>query len=525
VGEFVSSFQKTWQGLTAAQRVGTVLALAAGGLLLAGVSYFANRPEYRPLAGGDASKVAEIAGALETAGITPRVNGTTVLVPADQFDRAYIAVASLGLNTDGVGFELLDKGTNAFTTSLLEKVNVQRATAGEIERILRGYPGIAKARVLISQDRETWRTTEKDGTASVSLTLRPGNQLGATDVAAIQACVANAWHSLRPENVAVMANGKKLTRETLDNDNKSFAAANHQLLTQSEFEETLRRRAQDALDRAQGPGKTNVTVVATLNFDHTLEKTRNGGDPDKRVPKRTETKETSRTNAEPSPVGAVGPSGDLASGAGDVNTAPRGENSETLNSTTTEYFETFVDTIHEKKGFEVTRLSVALFVDKSLGSRLAELEKVVKAAVGFDEKRKDQFSATSESEFAKPAEEVPAAEAVGSTNLPELISTGGRVAVLIALTILFLVLVKRAGRGSEARGTLTPMPGRGNPGAAGYAGAMNAVGAALPDGGEQRSPEELARNSALKNATAAAVSDPAAGGRVVRSWLEERRAR
>jgi flagellar M-ring protein FliF len=526
LADFLSSLQKTWQGLSAPQRVGTILAVLAGGGILAGISYFANRPEYRALAGGDPTKLGEIAAALESAGIQPKIIGNSVTVPVEQFDKAYLAIASLGLNTDGVGFELLDKGTNAFTTSLLEKVNVQRATAGELERILRGYPGISKARVLISQDRESWKTNEKDGTASVSVTLRPGVQLGATDVAAIQACVANSWHSLRPDNVAVIANGKKLTRETNEAD-KSFAAANHQLLTQGELEDGLRKRAQEALDRAQGPGKTHVTVSATLNFDTLVEKSE-VLDPDRKSPRKVEQKDTNHTSGDGGTAGAVGVAANVPNENAERPATKSESSTEIDNSVTTEYVQSSTSKVHEKRGFEITRLSVALFVDKSLRDRLPELEKVVKAAVGFDEKRKDQFSGSAESDFAKLPDEQPAAEPVASSNLPELVATGGRVAVLLGLIVLFLFLLKKAGKAQP----MTIYPQRA--GAAGggavfhpnQAGGGANIPGALPEGAViEKSPEETARNTVLKNATSAAVADPAAGGRVVRSWLEEKRGR
>mgnify|MGYP003693682321 CR=1 FL=1 len=198
---------------------------------------------------------------------------------------------------------------------------------------------------------------------------------------------------------------------------------------------------------------------------------------------------------------------------------------------TTEYDQSKTSLVHEKKGFEITRLSVALFVDKSLRDRLPELEKVVKAAVGFDDKRKDQFSGSAESDFAKPPRRRPWLEPVSSSNLPELISTGGRVAALLGLVGLFLLLLKKAGRNQ----TVTMIPHRagvpGSPAAGGYIPNQTGMGAnvpgALPDVsvGIEKSPEEMARNQVLRNATSAAVADPAAAGRVVRSWIEEKRGR
>jgi flagellar M-ring protein FliF len=535
--DFLNSLKQTWNALSAPQRAMSLLVLLVSVGVLAAVSYFGNRVEYRSLAVGDPAKIGEVATLLESAGIKPKITGNSIQVPVDRFDDAVLSIARQGLNTDGLGFELLDKSTNAFTTSLLEKVNVQRAVAGELERILRGYPGIASARVLISQERESWKSTGKDGTASVSVSLRPGVVLAPSDVAAIQACVANAWHSLRSENVAVIANGRKLTRDAGEGSDRSFAAANHQLTSQIEFEESLQRKAQNALDRAQGSGKTYVTVSAELDFDSKTEK-KYVVDNEKVAPRREETRESSKGASEASNTGSVGVSSNTPADAS--NTPKSGESSRDTDKTTTvENAFSYDDTVTEKRGFSVKRLSVALFVDQSIKTRLPELEKVVKAAVGFDAQRADQFSATSESEFQKPIEEEKAPAPVSGTGTFELISTGGRVGALIALAALFLYLVRRANRAPREQ-TITLHPASGAV-AGGASGSSSAAGISAGDGGARpamtgpmggmvaagsdRSPEELARAAIATIAATAAAADPAAAGRVVRSWLEEKRTR
>ncbi|MFN0205560.1 MAG: flagellar basal-body MS-ring/collar protein FliF [Planctomycetota bacterium] len=521
--DIFASLRQTWSALTAGQRVGTILVVLVSAGVLAGISYFGNRVEYRALAVGDPTKIGEIASSLESAGIKPRVQGNSIQVPVDRFDEAVLSIAKQGLNTDGVGFELLDKGTNAFTTSLLERVNVQRAVAGELERILRGYPGIATARVLISQDQEGWRKQEKDGTASVSVMLRPGNSLSANDVAAIQSCVANAWHTLKPENVSVNANGKKLTRDVNTDMDKQFSAANHQLAAQLEYEDALQKRAQLALDRAQGPSKTIVTVVAELDFDSKTEKSY-VVDPEKIVPKTETIHEASKGNANASSSGVTGITGNTPADSPGV--AAAGADSKDIDKTTTvDNAISYNDRVTEKRGFSVKRLSISLFVDQSLKKRLPELEKAVKAAVGFDDKREDQFSATAESEFQKPDEESAPVQPVSSSNIPELMSTGGRVGALVALAILFLFLIKRANR-SAKMATAGSRPGVQYTSDQGVTqGRAGAMGTADIAAGSDRPPEEIARASVAKNAATAATSDPAAAGRVVRTWLEEKRPR
>lgn len=531
--EFFNSLKQTWGALSAPQRVATILVLLAAVGLLAGISWFANKVEYRPLAVGDPTKIGQIATVLESSGIVAKVSGNAVQVPVERFDEAMLAIARNGLNTDGVGFEILDKSTNAFTTSLMEKVNVQRAVAGELERIIRGYPGISSARVLISQDRETWRASEKDGTASVSVTLRPGYSLNQGDVSAIQSCVANAWHSLKPENVAVMANGRKLTRDQSGAMDTQFTAANYQLQSQVEFEETIRKRAQEALDRAQGAGRTYVTVNAELNFDTKMEKI-HLIDKENTAASSEDIKESTHNNGL---ADAGGPTGVTSNTPGDTknNASGGGAGRDVEKTTTTKFENSFTDRMSEKRGFEVKRISVALFVDQALKARLPELERTVKAAVGFDERREDQFSATAESEFAKAADASPEAAPVSSNSMPELVSTGGRVLALIGLVVMFLLLLKRAGNGPRftPQGQVAGGASAARPASAGGGGGVAdspAGGGAVSYGGDVAvgspgSPEDMARQAVARSAAVAATSDPASGGRVVRSWLEEKRPR
>src|SRR5262245_20926804 len=151
MADFLGSFKKTWLGLTVAQRAGVVFVMLAALALTAGVSYFGGQTEWRKLARVEDSKqLADVLSALEAAKIPTRLaDADTVLVPADAYYKANSEIVRKGLRTGGAGFELLDK-SNAFTTSLLEQVNVQRAVMGELEKVLREFPAVASARVLIA---------------------------------------------------------------------------------------------------------------------------------------------------------------------------------------------------------------------------------------------------------------------------------------------------------------------------------------------------------------------------------------
>lgn len=541
----VDNIQKTWQSLGASQKVTIILSTVASLAIVGALTWYGGRPEWRTLTtGGDSRQVAEILGALDSVKIEHRLEGAdVVLVRADQLQQARQEVIKKGLNSDGVGFELLDK-TNAFTTSLLEQVNVQRAFMGELEKMIEAWPGVGEARVLIASEKESWRGNDKTGTASVNIRMKRGYILGQGDVSGIQSLVAGAWSTLKPERVTVVVDGKKLTRDPGEGDQAIFAAANEQLSTQREYEMALVKNAQTALDAALGSGKAIVTVHAELDFDSQVE-TMNIADPEAKLVTSESTTKTKKSGGKPTGGGAAGTSSNLPGASANAQNAQTpADETETSDTTETKYEYPKTQKTVKKNGFSVKKLSVALLADSSLKDRATELEGIVKASVGFETVRGDVYSGSASTEFPKPPDPLTSLPPAPTVDFNRLIADGGRAAVLLGLVVLFLFIVKRGGRapaerrsaatgeGGEQDVTLVPQRGGagvppGSPaiggmpaGAAAYAGTAAALPGAPDLGVDDRSPEQAARVALARNAAAAALRDPGVAGNVVRTWLE-----
>lgn len=519
-----ASVKGLWQGLTTAQRGGIAIAMIGALAFVGFLSWFGNRPEWRVVVrDAEPRDAADMVAALEQASIPVQVTGggTAIAVSADRVSDAFREFAKKQLPKSGVGLEIFDATTLSWT-SFLEQTNLRRGTQGEIERTLRTWPGIASAKVLISSEKQgIWTRGEKDGTASVSVATKPGSRLTPGDVSAIQSFVASTWSSLKADRVTVVVDGQRLTRDPQgDGEKAEIAQATDQLLAKAEMESLLRRKAQDALDAAEGPGKTVVSVNADLDFESREERS-STIDPDSKVTLKEETSSTTRSGGEaPTPGGAAGASANLPSADGKTPPAAPAAAQAPLDKTETgrnDYEYSRTTKTLRKNGFDVKRISVALLADKSLAPRLPKLEGIVKVAVGFDPERRDQFSSSAEAEFPKPVADgggggggaVPSGQPLDSSNLIPLIETGGRVAVLLGLVTMFLLLLKRANRRAAAA-PRTAAP------AGAPAGATADVAVGAPAG---PSPEQAARSLA-KNAASAALSDPSTAGRVLRNWIE-----
>src|SRR5262245_47267435 len=311
MADAANSVRGLWQGLTTAQRAGIAFAMIRAPAFIGFLSWFGNRPEWRVVVrDAEPRDAADMVAALEQAGIPTHVTGGAIAVSADRVSDAFREFAKKQLPKSGVGLEIFDATTLSWT-SFLEQTNLRRGTQGEIERTLRTWPGIAAAKVLISNDKQgIWTRGDKDGSASVSVATKPGGRLSPGDVAAIQSFVASTWSSLTPDRVTVVVDGQRATRDPQSAGKEEMAQATDQLAAKAEMEGMLRRKAQDALDLAEGPGRTVVSVNADLDFESREEKALTI-DPDSKVTTKEEISSTAHTGAGEQ-TGAGGPVGAVA---------------------------------------------------------------------------------------------------------------------------------------------------------------------------------------------------------------------
>lgn len=97
----------------------------------------------------------------------------------------------------------------------------------EIKRYLMMMPFIKTASIIekIPQDSFTFNEAKDHGTASVMLTLKSGMSLSAVNVNAIANLVANAFGSMEPQDVAIIADGNLYS--VLDRDDMALQSATH----------------------------------------------------------------------------------------------------------------------------------------------------------------------------------------------------------------------------------------------------------------------------------------------------------
>ena len=263
-----------WASMPPAQRGWTLATVALLVALLGGLAWSMLRTDWRTLYVAmdpdDARQTAQILAQAQIP-FQATADGTGILVPAAQLDKARLATAAKGTIKSGrLGFEIFDK-PNWVGSEFDEQVNYQRALEGELKRTIGTLADVESARVhLVLPHDSLFRDEERPAKASVVLKLRQ-RSLADGEPDAIRNLVASAVDGLTADHVVLVdaAGHLPLGPQTAE-------------AMQQTAEQELEEKLISTLEPVTGAG--NVRASVTLDYDdQTTDETQETYDPDKTV--------------------------------------------------------------------------------------------------------------------------------------------------------------------------------------------------------------------------------------------------
>jgi flagellar M-ring protein FliF len=455
-----------FRGMPPAKRW-TALAVGAATLaMMIGLVVWSQRPAYQVLFAGlsteDAGKIVE---KLKTSKVPFRLDngGSTILVPAERVYETRLQVAGEGLLQGGtVGFEIFDTPKLGMT-DFVQKLNYQRAVQGELSRTIQSMAGVEKARVhIVIPKKSVFAEQDESPSASVVLKLRPGKALGDGQVGAIAQLVGSAVPGLSPDRVSVIDSaGALLSKARGPGDDASSSAS---LSLQRSLEASLEERARNILEKTVGAGRVVVRVAADVEQKR-VESTEEKYDPDSVAVRSEQRAQEKSTGSSGSPQGIPGtpsnvPNAQGVAASAAVASAGASSNSSRNNETINYEISRTLNKISVPV-VEIKRMTVAVLVDGSYqvskdakgqenrtyvartAEELANYEKLVKNAVGFNPQRGDAFEIVSAPFQAEDGTGGSAAQGKMLPALPSSWVTIAKYAASVLLLLLLLLFVVR----------------------------------------------------------------------------------
>ena len=434
-------FVTFWNRQGRFQRTALIGMIVTAVILVPLLTSWATAPTYA-VAFSDLSEkdAGEIVARLQDQGILYKLrDSSTISVPSEKVYEVRLDMARNGLPKGGtVGFELFS-GNTLGMTEFTQRVNYQRALAGELERTINDLESVDDVRIhIVTPEKTLLPGDESPTTASITIQQNPGKPLDPDQVKAITHLVASSVEGLKPENVVVVDfEGNLLTTaDTGIGADGALSQADSRRAAELAYSRSLQEKVQRMLDTALGPNKAIVQAYVYLDWTDRQTKTQSY-DPNTAILRSSQTINEN--------YDAYG--GTTGGTAGAVPNLPPGVTSnlsedqlaaynrtENINN----YEVTMVESQANLSPGVIDHVSLSVLVDGITDeAELAKIKTVVAAAVGIDTVRGDSL-AVETIDFDRAIYNQQIAKVAESERLDMYVAIGKAIAAAIILLAVLL---------------------------------------------------------------------------------------
>ncbi|MEI7035940.1 flagellar basal-body MS-ring/collar protein FliF [Fulvimonas yonginensis] len=393
-------------------------------------------------------------------------DGSSIMVPASDLAAIRLRLAGQGLPQGTASSGAMPQADSPFGMSdLAERTRYQQMLESDLGNTIGSLQGVRSARVHLALAKPSaFIRDSRQASASVLVTLYPGRQLDASQVAAIVHLVAASVPDLDPKQVSVIdQQGQLLTSADPDS---ATAVGDSRLRLATRMENTYAQRIEELLTPLVGPGKVRAQVYADLDFSAT-EKASETFDHDHPALRSEQTSSERRAagsvadggvpgalSNQPPVMAAQPTAANPAAGAktAAATATAQAEGGDSSSSATRNYeLDRTISHTSDPAG-RLARLTVAVVVDNKTvpgpkgdtsvpftAQELAHLTELTKNAVGFNAARGDSVSVINQPFHQAPAADAPEQLPIWQRpGVLDLIKQA--IGVLIALVVAFGLL-------------------------------------------------------------------------------------
>ncbi len=261
------------------RQAGLLVGLAASVALGVAIVFWSQSPDYTSLyAELPDTELSQVADALKQAGIKYKVSAGSIMVPANDIEKARMQLAAQGLpNIRPEGFDILNEDQSFGTSQFIQSARYQHALEEELSRSISALRNIKSARVHLALPKESvFVRNRKKASASVVANLYSGHRMSDEQISAITYMVASSVPNLQVEQVTVVDQMGRLLTDSID---KEKVLNSEQLEYTNKVEHNYITRVSNILSPFLGGNGFKAQVNAEIDFTR-IEKTSEVFNPD-----------------------------------------------------------------------------------------------------------------------------------------------------------------------------------------------------------------------------------------------------
>jgi flagellar M-ring protein FliF len=274
-----SGFMDTIGSTDMVRQITLIIALVICVAIAVFILIWAQEPDYRPLARMETQELIETLDYLDQAQIDYRLEGNTVYVSSEQYQRIKLGMTRQGITQgDGAGVDIIMQDMGFGVSQRVEKVRLKHAREVQIANTIEEMTAVARAKVLLALPKaNVFARREKKASATVVVTTRRGSMISSGEVNSIVDIVASAVQGLEPDRVTVTNSNGRLLNSGSQGAESARSRKEYEL--EQKRESTYIEKIDSILIPVLGLG--NYTAQADVTMDFTsLEQTQRSYNPD-----------------------------------------------------------------------------------------------------------------------------------------------------------------------------------------------------------------------------------------------------
>ncbi|MCP3851049.1 MAG: flagellar basal body M-ring protein FliF [Gammaproteobacteria bacterium] len=261
------------------RQVGLMVGLAASVAIGVAIVFWSQSPNYTTLyAELPDTELSQVADALKQSKTKYKISGGSIMVPANEIEKARMQLAAQGLpNIKPEGFDILNEEQSFGTSQFIQSARYQHALEEELSRSVSALRSVRSARVHLALPKESvFVRNRKKASASVVANLYSGHRMTDEQISAITYMVASSVPNLQVEEVTVV---DQMGRLLTDSGDKEQVLNSEQLEYTNQVEKNYIDQVSAILTPFLGQNGFKAQINADIDFTR-IEKTAEVFNPD-----------------------------------------------------------------------------------------------------------------------------------------------------------------------------------------------------------------------------------------------------
>lgn len=260
------------------RQVVLVLSISICVALILMLFFWVREPEMRPLGAYETDELISVLDYLDQKKLEYKLDGNTILVPANDYSGLKLDLARAGLNQEkeaGDDILLQDMGFGVSQRLEIERLKLSRER--QLAKAIEAMNQVRKARVLLAMPkRSVFVRHNQEASASVFLTLKTGANLKREEVDSIVDMVASAVPGMKNTRITVTDQHGRLLNSGSEDELSAVRRKEQEL--EHKQEQSLREKIDSVLIPILGFGQYTAQVDVELDFS-AIEQTKKRFDP------------------------------------------------------------------------------------------------------------------------------------------------------------------------------------------------------------------------------------------------------